>query len=362
MDQTKITKEYNLLIVDDELPILRCLKAVLRNENYTVHTAANGHEGLELLSQHQIGVVLSDINMPEMDGITFLEKCRSNKPDMVRLVLTANTGIENALEMINRSHVFGYLTKPWSNETLKQTLSVAFNHHHLLMENKNLYNLVCSQNTRLQKLNENLEIKINKRTRQLETAIEDGIIMLANAAEAKDDDTGEHVVRLKKLVEKICRGLGLSEKETYNISQASVLHDVGKIHIPDHILKKPGSLSDEEFDLMKTHTLIGARILGNSTFYKTAREIARSHHERYDGSGYPDGLKKEEIPLSARIVAVADVFDALSNKRPYKPAWPQSKALDEIASQAGTQFDPDVAEVLLDLFNHKPGIAKKSTH
>ena len=151
----------------------------------------------------------------------------------------------------------------------------------------------------------------------------------------------------------ICLGLRLSMEESDLISFSSVMHDVGKIHIPDSILNKPGSLSDDEWKIMKTHTTAGERILGSKPFYETARRIARSHHERWDGNGYPDGLKGDSIPLEARIVTVADVYDALTNERPYKKAWPVEDALAEMEDLSGKLFDPEILKVFLRKFSEE---------
>ena len=180
--------------------------------------------------------------------------------------------------------------------------------------------------------------------------------MLAMAAEAKDDDTGKHVNRIQDLTKDICIGIGMSPDDSRLIGFYSIMHDVGKIHIPDKILKKPGPLTDAEWVVMKTHTIAGEKILGNKPFYKTAREIARSHHERWDGSGYPDGLKKEEIPLSARVVSIADVFDALTHERPYKAAWPLEDTLTEMKKLSGKAFDSEILDVFFKI------IGKKSEH
>lgn len=310
----------NLLIVDDEQNVLSSLKRQLRHEGYTIYSATRGKAGLDILQRHDIGVILSDQMMPEMDGVTFLEAAKKHKPDVPRLILTGHSGLENAIAAISNCQIFGYLTKPWSPEALKETLSRAFEHYNLLMENKRLQKLTDEQNQALKGFNANLEDLVQKRTMQLEEAVREGIIMLAMAAEAKDDNTGEHIYRIRDLTYDICRGLSISPEESEQISFFSMMHDVGKIHIPDSILKKQGKLTEQEWSIMKKHTIAGEKILGNKPFYQTAREIARSHHEHWDGNGYPDGLKEEAIPLVARIVTVADVFDSLTHRRPYKKA------------------------------------------
>jgi putative two-component system response regulator len=336
-----------LLIIDDEPNVIGSLNRQLRRDGYTIYSANSGKKGLRLLNEKDIGVVLSDLMMPEMDGITFLELVKQYKPDVVRMLLTGNGSLNNAMNAVNRLQIFGYLTKPWSAEQLKGTIARAFKHYNLITENKRLHQLTRTQNQQLNLINETLEDLVRKRTDQLEEAIREGVVMLAMAAEAKDDDTGDHVHRIQQLTRKICIGLKMSSEDSDQISFFSIMHDVGKIHIPDGILKKPGPLTDKEWDIMQTHCIAGEKILGNTPFYQTAREIARSHHERWDGKGYPDGLKSESIPLAARIVTVADVFDALTHKRPYKPAWTVEAALEEMKTLSGKVFDPKILSTFI---------------
>ena len=338
---------HNLLIVDDEPAVISSLERAVRKEGYIVYCANSGKDGLEILKEHDIGVVLSDVMMPEMDGVTFLELSRKYKPDIVKVLLTAHASLTNAVDAINRSKIFAYLTKPWTHEELKECLAKAFNYYNLVLENRQLHNLTENQNRQLKHLNENLENIVRKRTGELREAVREGVTMLASAAEAKDDDTGEHVDRIKALTLNLCLGMKLPLERSEEIGFSSILHDVGKIHIPDAILKKKGPLTSEEFAVMKTHTTAGEKILGNSLFYKVARDISRSHHECWDGSGYPDGLQGESIPLEARIVAVVDVFDALTHARPYKEAWPEKEALQEMQKMSALKFDPDILTVFL---------------
>ena len=335
----------SLLIVDDEPKIISSLKRLLRHKNYSIYSANSAKAGLEFLKENNIGLVISDLMMPEMDGITFLETVRQIKPDVVRILLTGHGTLENAMDSINRSQVFGYLTKPWLPEIMSGTIEGAFQHYNLLLENKRLQKLTEKQNKQLNIVNENLENLVHKRTLELEEAVREGVVMLALAAEAKDDDTGEHIHRIQRSTRDICAALGMSSKESEQIAFFSIMHDVGKIHIPDSILQKPGTLTVEEWVVMQTHCIAGEKILGDKPFYQTAREIARSHHERWDGNGYPDGLKEDSIPLPARIVTLADVFDALTHERPYKQAWPLEDALAEMEILSGKVFDPEILKV-----------------
>ena len=343
----------SLLIVDDEQNTISSLERQLRHESYFIYSANSGEAGLGLLKENDIGVVLSDLMMPEMDGITFLETVKQIKPDVVRILLTAHGTLENAMDGINRSRIFGYLTKPWSVEALSGTIEGAFQHYNLVQENKRLQRLTEEQNKQLNIVNENLENLVHERTLELEEAVQEGVVMLALAAEAKDDDTGEHIYRIQRNTRDICTALGMSSKKSEQIAFFSIMHDIGKIHIPDSILQKPGPLTVEEWVVMQAHCIAGEKILGNKPFYQTAREIARSHHEHWDGNGYPDGLKGDSISLPARIVTVADVFDALTNERSYKKAWPLEKALAEMKMLSGKIFDPEIVEAFLKIWGAK---------
>ncbi|MBW1722860.1 MAG: response regulator [Deltaproteobacteria bacterium] len=342
-----------LLLVDDEQNVLGALKRQLRRERYKILEACSGPQALRLLEEQEIGVVLSDLTMPGMDGITLLGEVKTRFPDTVRILLTGNGTLENAMEAINGLQVFAFLSKPWSREGLKGILARAFEHYNLIKENRRLLKLTQDQNQELMRFNRDLERLVRERTQQMDQAVREGIRMLAIAAEAKDDDTGEHVKRIQEMTLDICRNLGLSDEESDRISFFSTVHDIGKIHVPDAILKKPGPLDPEEWAVMKAHTLVGSRILGVHPFYRTAREIARSHHERWDGTGYPDGLRGHDIPLPARIVAVADVYDALTHSRPYKVAWPVEKALEEMKAQSGKAFDPEILEAFLHVISEE---------
>jgi putative two-component system response regulator len=290
---------------------------------------------------------LSDQKMPEMDGISFLSKVREYDPDIVRLLLTGFASVDSAMDAIKRSQIFEYLTKPWDPDALKGTLQRAFRHHFLIKENNRLQSLTIAQNHQLRQMNDALDLRVKERTRQLDGAVREGVLMLCLAAEAKDEITGDHVQRIQELTRRTCLEMGMSATESDQFGFSSMMHDVGKIHIPDHILNKKGALTQQEWRIMQQHTIAGEKILGKSPYYDTARKIARSHHERVDGSGYPDGLKGGEIPLPARIVSVADVFDALTNERPYKKAWPVRKAIEELGRLAGSHFDKDIVNAFV---------------
>lgn len=209
-----------------------------------------------------------------------------------------------------------------------------------------LSDTVISQAIELKRYSARLEERVHERTQELHEANMESVYMLAVASEAKDEDTGAHVRRIQTLTEIVGREIGLSAMEASRIGVAAILHDVGKIHVPDHILKKPAKLTDEERAVMQAHTVIGERILSRTKFFDEARRIARSHHENWDGSGYPDRTAGDVIPLSARIVHAVDVFDALISPRVYKDAWHFDDAVEWIRRHAGKWFDPAVIAVI----------------
>ena len=212
-----------------------------------------------------------------------------------------------------------------------------------------LSDTVIDQAIALKHYSEKLEERVRERTADLHKANMDSIYMLAVASEAKDADTGAHVRRIQRYADAIARRLGLPAAEAERIGYSALLHDVGKIHVPDQILGKPGALTDDERAIMQEHTVAGEHILSNEPFFDVARQISRTHHENWDGTGYPDGLAGEEIPISARIVRIADVFDALTNQRCYKSAWPVARAVNFLREGRGRFFDTNVVDAFLDL-------------
>lgn len=327
-----------MLIIDDEpanVRILRRMLGIAGCEDF--HSTTESTEALALCHAIVPDVVLLDLHMPRLDGITLLGQltelfpCRISMPI---LVLTADGNLETRYRALEAG-ASDFLMKPF--DALELVLRLG---HHL--ETRRLY-------LELQEGKELLESRVVERTLDLEDAQAEIIDRLAFATEMRDDDTGEHVERVATLTAKIAGELGLPSGEIQILRRSVRLHDVGKIAISDNILLKGGSLTPEEYATIQTHTTTGAKILQGSRFpvLLSAEEIARSHHERWDGTGYPSGLKGEEIPLSARIAAVADVYDALTHSRPYKPAWEPEDAVKEISDKAGTQFDPQVVKAFL---------------
>lgn len=230
--------------------------------------------------------------------------------------------------------------------SLRQSEDDLRNRYRIIAE---LSNTILSQAENLKNYSEALEHRVYERTAELHEANMDAIYMLAIASESKDEDTGHHVLRLQRYSMALARELGFSQREAENIGHSAILHDVGKIHVPDHILKKPGPLTAEERRIIQEHTVAGEHILSTKPFFGRARKIARSHHENWDGSGYPDRTSGGEIPIEARIVHLADVYDALTTPRVYKRAWEGYDAANVIEEAAGKMFDPDVVRAFSSL-------------
>jgi PAS domain S-box-containing protein/putative nucleotidyltransferase with HDIG domain len=229
---------------------------------------------------------------------------------------------------------------------LKQAETDLKNQYRIIAE---LSNTILGQAENLKDYNEALEHRVHERTQELHEANMDAIYMLAVASESKDQDTGDHVRRLQHYSQSLARELGFSTRESEQIGYSAILHDVGKIHVPDHILKKPGPLTDEERRAIQEHTTAGEHILSTKPFFHRARRIARSHHENFDGSGYPDRAGGDDIPIEARIVHLADVYDALTTPRVYKKAWPTYDAAAVIQESTGKMFDPEIVKAFTSL-------------
>jgi putative two-component system response regulator len=327
-------KIADILIVDDQDANVRLLEKILKRAGYAnLRSIRDSRQVLESFMQCQPDLILLDLNMPHLDGISVMKQLAPHIPQgtyLPILVLTADILPATKVTALSIG-AKDFLTKPF--DTTEVLLRI-----HNLLETRYLY-------SRLQNVNQTLEMKVSQRTRELEEAQFEMLERLARAAEYRDDDTGQHTQRVGQLAGLVARAAGLPEQQCELIRQAAKLHDIGKIGIHDNILLKPGKLLPEEFAQMKLHTAWGANILADSRFpiIQLAAEIAMYHHEKWDGTGY-NGIAGEQIPLAARIVTLADVFDVLTHARPYKEAWPLEVALAEIRSQAGRLFDPKLVE------------------
>lgn len=341
--------DAKILIVDDEPGNIHVLEKMLNAVGYqNITSTTDSRSTPDLYQSMHPDLVLLDIKMPEFNGFDVMDALRTLETEnyLPILVLTAQLDTETRLKAI-KAGAKDFVNKPFIMEEMLARINN-------LLEVRMLHNSVCGEK-------KSLETQVAASSQELRQYQVEIIHRLARAAEYRDNETGMHVVRISKLCERLARGLGLSDHECHLIHHASPMHDIGKIGIPDHILLKPGKLTAKEWAVMKTHTDIGALILSGSEseFLQMAEIIAGTHHERWDGSGYPKGLKGEEIPLVSRIVAVCDVFDALTSDRPYKKAWLVESTVAEMENQSGKLFDPNVFRVFMTLLPEMVSISQQ---
>jgi putative two-component system response regulator len=333
------------LIVDDQSTNVLLLEGILQEEDLAFRSLTDSRQTLPVFLAYEPDLILLDLQMPYLDGFAVMKQLRAVVPPgsfLPILVLTADISPQAKRQALTEG-ASDFLTKP-------------FDATEVILRIRNLLH-TRQLHLRLQAENQLLEQKVRERTADLEATQLEILERLALAAEYRDDDTGQHTRRVGQMSAQIARALGLPELEVDLIERAAPLHDVGKIAIPDAILLKPGKLTLDEFEIMKTHTTRGAEMLSGGRFplLQRAEEIALTHHERWDGTGHV-GLRGEGIPPAGRIVTVADVFDALTNERPYKQAWPRAAAVKEIVDQSGRQFDPAVVEAFLKVVSIDPAV------
>jgi len=311
------------MIVDDEGANLRLLERLFRRD-YHVISASSGEEALRLLELHDVALLITDQKMPGMTGIELLKRTAPLRPHTVRIILTGYTDVTALVEAINCGQVYKYVTKPWSNDELRLTVGRALEHYEAGRARHELAHA-----------NQRLVNRMKEMTRGFLRAISD-------ALEAKDDHIHGHARRVRGYAAAVGRRMGLDEGALEQLSLAAFLHDIGKIGTPDHILLKPGALSPEEHAEMRRHARRGARMLTGIVGLEDAADAVLHHHEHFDGTGYPDGLAGEQIPLISRIVLVADAYDAMTSPRPFRDARSHEEAVARLDADAGSRFDPDV--------------------
>ncbi len=333
----KTLSKNKILLVDDTKINIDILVQTLKDQ-YKLGVALNGKKALQYLKSNSVDLILLDILMPEMDGF---EVCFKLKEDPATqnipvIFITAVEDIEHKTKGFELGAV-DYITKPFDITEVKARIKT-----HLML--KNALEALESQNIILDE-------KVKIRTKELEDAQIEIIERLSIAAEFRDEETGNHVKRMSKYCKLLASACGLSEEKSDMIALASTMHDLGKIGVPDNILLKPGKLDNDEWKIMRIHPTTGSKMLAgsNSKIIVMAETIALTHHEKWDGSGYPNGLSGKDIPIEGRIACICDVFDALTSTRPYKEAWPAKKAFKEIKACSNTFFDPELADLFLTL-------------
>ncbi len=324
------------LVVDDEPRLRRVLVRLLEGEGFTCQEAGSGVEALKVLEGGAVPLVISDLRMPEMDGVTLLREIVNRWPDVAVVMVTAVAEVESAVACLQLG-ALDYVAKPFHLDEVRARVTQALDKRRLILENHNYQ--------------QHLEDRVAVQARRIEEVFLEGVQALVQALEEKDAYTRGHSARVARYATEIARQLRLDPEVVDTIALGSELHDIGKIGVQESVLYKPGKLTEEEYRHIMEHTVIGARILGPlMRDAPGALAIVRSHHERLDGSGSPDRLAGDAIPLVARVVSVADSFDAMTSARPYRPGLQVQDALRELQDGKGVQFDCAVVDAFLAAF------------
>ncbi|MDF1875955.1 response regulator [Sulfurimonas sp. SAG-AH-194-I05] len=334
----------SILLCDDELMNRKVASKILKKEGFEVIEAVNGKEAISLLQHNKVDLILMDLMMPVMDGYEATKIIKSDEelswiPLIVISALSDKDSIKKGLELGANE----YITKPFDIIEFRLRVKNAVQlgaYQSMLRDNKSL-----------------LEAEVSKKTKELQTALQeiqqhekDILAILGKVVDVRDNETSAHTVRVGHMAAVIAQKLGYSQDYCDLMRVAAPMHDIGKIAIPDNILLKPGKLDEDEFEIMKQHAQIGAEIFGQTTtpLLELASQIANTHHEKYNGLGYPNGLKGDEIPMSGAIVSVVDVFDALLSSRPYKKAFSMEKTLEIIQESSGSNFNPKIVDLFME--------------
>jgi len=333
-----------LLIVDDEPNVCQLLKNKLDQEGFKCHTCGSAEEALQTIQGTTFDLIISDLRLPKMSGTELMEAILKKNPRTAFLIVTGVDDVRVGIDAMKRG-ADDYLVKPFQLAAVVASIERA-------LQRKQM-------ETELENYRQNLEQMVEQRTKQLQTAMkriettyDETLEALGAALDLRDTETEGHSRRVSRCCLEIAKTMGCSGEQLKQISRGSYLHDIGKIGIPDTILLKPGRLTGEETAVMQTHARVGYDLVSKIGFLAPAAEIVLTHQERFDGTGYPQGLMGEEIPLGARIFAVSDTLDAMTSDRPYRRALPLSTARAEITLESGRQFDPEVVRIFLSLPEH----------
>ena len=327
------------MVVDDDPSITEAISRVLKSMGFEVISHTDPREAAK---ETAFDLVITDFMMPHMSGVELLTTLRGTRPEAVRLLITAANDFKVAMKAVNEGEVFKLLSKPWSLNELRTTISSAVDYYRLIHENKRLTRELGERNEQLTTLNATLEQQVIERT----NGLLEGMI---RALDYRDTETQWHSWRVARFTKRLAEEMGIEGEQLLNIEQGALLHDIGKIGVRDSILLKPGPLTPEEWVEMKKHPELGFRMLQNIPYLKEAAQVVYQHQEKWNGQGYPQGLKGEEITIGARLFCVADTMDAICSDRPYRKGSPLEVAIAEIGRLGGSQFDPKAVEVYLSI-------------
>jgi putative nucleotidyltransferase with HDIG domain len=356
---------HTLLLVDDEKGIRKSLSRVFVNENYDVETASSGEEGLERIKEKDISLVISDERMPGIQGVDFLSRVKSQSPDTVRILLTGYGDLGVAVRAVNEGNVYRFFTKPWNDEDLKSTIKDAIRQYEIARENREAIQISKERNRILHDLNQGLELRVKERAREVvrlnkegERDLIDSVRVLADLIELHDSFLATHSKRVAIFSKEIAKRMDVSENEMWDIEIGGLLHDIGTIRIPSHVLKKAEcEITPAEKAIIQEHPMTGQETVAKVKRLRKVGKIIRHHHETFDGNGYPDRLRGDKIPLGSRIVAVADVFDSLANRRKSDSGDAlKERAISHIEKYRGLSFDPVVVDVFLEYLGCATGL------
>lgn len=337
---------YTILIVDDEINILNSLCRVFRKEGYEILKTDNPIEAIETLKGHKVHLIISDYRMPEMDGVTFLREAMKLQPDAIRMVLSGFAESSAIISAINDGGIYKFITKPWEDDLLRVEVRHALERYELEHLNSKLLEDVKRRNDILKDVNQLLSEKID----EIQEGIVNTIEMLSYLSKTKDPKLPDNIEATSRFGLEVGKMLGLDENGLKNLDMAIRLHDIGNVGIASSILNKSGALTPEERIEVRRHPAIGESVLSFLKGFESVSNIVRHHHEYYDGGGYPDGLKGEDIPLLSRIIHIVDVYDSLTSARPYRSALDDKDAMKILMEGRGKMFDPVVLDLFLEVY------------
>jgi len=365
--------ESTLLLVDDESNILSSLRRLFRPQGYRVLTAESGKAGLDIMEREKIDLIISDMRMPEMTGAEFLAIVAQRWPHVVRILLTGYADLTSTVDAINKGAIYRYVSKPWEDNDLRLTVQQALEQQNLKKERERLVALVARQNCELKDLNAGLEAKVRARTeeirqtadmldlayQELKRSYREAIPVFANLMEMREGEVAGHGRHVGEIARALAEMMGMEQEAIDTVYFAAVLHDIGKISLPDALLRKPFvSLSAEERRQVIRHPVTGQMALTPLAPLQDAAQLIRHHHERFDGSGYPDKLAGEQIPLGARIIAVANDFDALLRGSLVEGQMSAAEARAFLNKGSGSRYDPRVVELMLQWIDANPAAGR----